>query len=258
MALYVSETGPATAPTIVMVPGGGTGGWFWTPQIERLADYHLLAPDMPEQGRSLGEKPFSVVDAAQRLAELIGSRGHGGRAHVVGISLGAQTVVQLLATCPEVVDHALVSSANVRGLPGAGLLKPYFKLMMPLRAVPWMLRLGMKNSGVPRQFYDDVLREAQEMTLDSLTHVTMESLNFRVPAGLVKVKSPVLVVAGEKEPGLMRASARDLAAAIPGAQGRLVKKGIHAWNLQYPDLFTQTLRAWIEGRPLPEGLVRWS
>ena len=94
-----------------------------------------------------------------------------------------------------------MSSANVRGLPGAGLLKPYFKLMMPLRAVPWMIRLGMKSNGVPMRFYDDVLREAQEMTLDSLTHVTLESLNFRLPAGLDQVKCPVLVVAGEKEPG---------------------------------------------------------
>jgi pimeloyl-ACP methyl ester carboxylesterase len=258
MALYVRETGPVSAPTILLVPGGGTGSWFWTPQIERLADYHLLVPDMPEQGRSVAEGPFTIVDGAQRLAELIRNRAHGERAHVAGISLGAQTLVQLLATAPELVEHAVISSANVRGLPGARWMKPYFRLMMPLRAVPWLVRLGMRNSGVPMQFYDDVLREAQETTLASLTHVTMESLDFRIPVGLDKVQCPVLVVAGEKEPGLMRASARDLVAAIPGAQGRLVKKGIHAWNLQYPDLFSRALRAWIEGRPLPEGLVSWN
>jgi pimeloyl-ACP methyl ester carboxylesterase len=258
MALYVRETGPVSAPTIVLVPGGGIGGWFWTPQIERLPEYHLLVPDMPEQGRSLSEGPFTVADGAERLAGLIRCRAHGGRAHLAGISLGAQTVVRVLATTPELVDHALVSSANVRGLPGARWLKPYFRTMMPFRAVPWLVRLGMRSSGVPMQFYEDVLREAQETTLDSLTHVTMASLDFRIPAGLDRVRCPVLVVAGDKEPGLMRASARELAAAIPGAQGRLVKKGIHAWNLQYPDLFTTVLRAWITDQPLPEGLIAWN
>jgi pimeloyl-ACP methyl ester carboxylesterase len=255
MALYVRESGPVDAPTIVMLPGGGTGGWFWEPQIERLGDYHLLVPDLPEQGQSMAEKPFTLPDAARRVADLIHERARGGHAHCVGLSLGAQTLLQLLATEPALLDSALVSGANVRGLPGSSLLRPYFRMFMPFRAVPWLLRWSMQSGGIPQRFYPDVLAEAQATTLDAITHVTLESVSFRLPPGLAQVQARVLITVGQREYGLIKNSARDLTQAIPCAQGRMVPKGIHAWNMQYPDLFVRTLRAWMEFRSLPAELL---
>jgi pimeloyl-ACP methyl ester carboxylesterase len=256
MALYVREVGPTDAATILLIPGGGTGGWFWEPQAERLSGaYHVLIPDLPEQGQSIEEGPFTISDAADRMAGLIRDRAHGGRAHVAGLSLGAQVIVQMLVTCPDLIIRALISGANVRGLPGAWLLKPYFRLMMPFRAVPLLLRLSMKSGGIPDRYYPHVLREAREMTLDALTHITLESLNFRLPDGLEHTRVPVLILVGQREPGAIRASQKDLCAAIPSAECRVVPRGIHAWNMQFPDLFTETLRAWIENRPLPAELL---
>jgi pimeloyl-ACP methyl ester carboxylesterase len=60
MALYIQESGPATAPTVVFLHGGGGAGWMWQPQIEQLGDYHCLVPDLPEQGQSVNEKPFTI------------------------------------------------------------------------------------------------------------------------------------------------------------------------------------------------------
>ncbi len=37
---------------------------------------------------------------------------------------------------------------------------------------------------------------------------------------------------------------------LPGARGALVPGAGHFWNLEFADLFTQTLRAWIEDKPL--------
>ena len=127
MSLFVRESGPVSAPTIVFLHGGGVSGWSWQPQIEAFPDYHLLVPDLPEHGRSLAEAPFTIPDAAERVANLIRDRGHGGRAHVIGLSLGAQIAIQLLAAAPEIVDHALLSGALVRGLPGASLVRPYHR-----------------------------------------------------------------------------------------------------------------------------------
>ena len=114
MSLYVRESGPANAPTVVFLHGGGVSGWMWRPQVERLADYHCLVPDLPEHGRSSHVKPLTMPGCAEALISLIRERAHGGRAHVVGLSLGAQILVYLLATTPEVIDRAVVSSALVR------------------------------------------------------------------------------------------------------------------------------------------------
>jgi len=52
MSLYVREAGPAGAPTIIFLHGGGLSSAMWQPQLERLHYYHCLAPDLPEQGKS--------------------------------------------------------------------------------------------------------------------------------------------------------------------------------------------------------------
>jgi pimeloyl-ACP methyl ester carboxylesterase len=52
MELYVEEYGPHAAPTIVFLNGGGGANWMWQPQIDRLADYLCLAPDLPGHGKS--------------------------------------------------------------------------------------------------------------------------------------------------------------------------------------------------------------
>jgi len=253
--LYLYESGPAIAPTIVLLHGGGVGEWSWKPQIEALADYHLLVPDLPEQGRSLAERPFTLPDAAARVADLIRERGHGGRAHVVGLSLGAQTIVQLLATAPEVVDHAMLSGALVRGLPGASLVRPTIAAYMPFRNIPALVRANMWSAGIPPAYYEQVAEETRRLTVDSMTHVLVANMTFRLPAGLARVTSPVLVTVGEREYGMMRRSARDIAAAIPGARACLVKGAIHNWSLQKPGLFTATIRAWINDQPPPGELI---
>src|SRR5690349_16174275 len=119
MTLFVHEVGPEGAPAVVFLHGGGVAGWIWRPQIAALsADHRCLVPDLPEHGKSRAEGPFSIEDAAARVADLIRARTPSGRAHVVGLSLGAQIIVALLSLAPEVVDHALCTGTNVRPLLG--------------------------------------------------------------------------------------------------------------------------------------------
>jgi pimeloyl-ACP methyl ester carboxylesterase len=140
---------PVSAPTIVLLHGGGVSGWSWQPQIEAFPDYHLLVPDLPEHGRRVAEAPFTFPDAAERVATLIKDRGHSGRAHAIGLSLGAQTAIQLLAVAPGVVDRALLSGAPVSGLPGANLVRTTIAAYMPFRNIPAFVRANMRFSAIP-------------------------------------------------------------------------------------------------------------
>jgi pimeloyl-ACP methyl ester carboxylesterase len=270
MTLYVEEHGPSDAPTITFLHGGGGGGWMWRPQVEALSsDYHLLVPDLPEHGRSAGERPFTIAGATGLVAEMIRSRAHGGHATVVGLSEGAQITVQLLATAPEAVDHAIVSSALVRPMPGAWMMTPkVIKWSYKLSAEPfknneWWMRTNMHYAaGVPDAYVDDFRRTFKEITVESFTDVIVENQRFRLPEGLDRVTAPTLVVCGRGEYAVMRRSCADVAAAIPGAKAFAVtharKMSVaedHNWNMTDPDLFTQMVRAWIEGRELPKSLV---
>jgi pimeloyl-ACP methyl ester carboxylesterase len=268
MTLYIQETGPADAPTIVFLHGGGGAGWMWQPQVEQLTEFHCLVPDLPEHGQSLSEKPFNIQASARLVADLIRTRAHGGKAFVVGFSEGAQITVELLSQSPELVERAIISSALVRPIPGTGMLTPglvrfsYRWSVTPFKNNDWWIRLNMKYAaGVPEKFYPQFRQTFQSLTEDGFIHVMLENQRFRIPAGLERVQTPTLIVCGKNEYSAMRQSARDLARAIPGGAAYEVlhakKMSLaeeHSWNMTAPDLFTQMVRAWFTGQPLPDEL----
>jgi len=268
MSIFIQESGPLTAPTIVFLHGGGGAGWMWQPQVEALSDYHCLVPDLPEQGQSVDEKPFTIQGSAERIAELIRTRAHDGKARVVGLSEGAQITVALLALAPELVERAVVSSALVRPIPGASLMTPqlialsYRWTMPPFKNIEWWVRLNMKYAaGVPDKYYPQFSQTFRELTESGFTNLMVENQRFRLPQGLERVNVPTLVVVGKREYAAMRQSAHDLANAMPGAQAfevnhtrKMSLAEEHNWNLSTPNSFTQTIRSWINDQPLPSAL----
>ena len=268
MALHVEESGPADASSIVFLHGGGGAGWMWRPQVEMLKDFHCLVPDLPEQGQSVDEGPFTIAGSAERVADLIRARAHGGRAHVVGLSEGAQITVALLAGTPDVVDHAIVSSALVRPVRGAALIRPglirwsYRLSVAPFKGVDWWTHLNMRRAaGVPDEFFPQFRRTYRELTESGFTNLMVENQRFRLPSGLDRVTVPTLIVVGSREYAVMRESARDLAAAIPGARAYMVvhtrRMSVaeeHNWNLTDPDQFSGMVRAWSTGQALSSTL----
>ncbi len=117
MDLFVRESGPVGAPAIVFLHGAYTSGWSWEPVVERMQQYRCLVPDLPHYGKSFEQGPFEMGRAAAAVAELIRSRVDTGRAHVVGLSLGAQVGVQLLATEPKLVDRAVLCGTAINRVP---------------------------------------------------------------------------------------------------------------------------------------------
>jgi pimeloyl-ACP methyl ester carboxylesterase len=206
--------------------------------------------------------------AVDLVVELILTRAHDKRAHVVGLSEGAQVVVALLSRHPEIVDHAMISSAILRPLPGSnlytsGLIKLMYRwFMKPLKNNDWWIRLNMHYSaGITDEYYQEFKRSFQSTTEDGLTNMMLANLSFRLPPGLEQVKNPVLVATGSKEYSQMKESARDLLKVLPNAKGISVDLGSkatlaqeHNWALSAPDLFSQTVAAFIEDRELPSEL----
>jgi pimeloyl-ACP methyl ester carboxylesterase len=256
--LYVRESGPTTAPTVVFLHGGGASGWTWLPALERLPEYHTLVPDLPEQGQSRGTAPLTIASAAAEVAELVRSRAHGERAHVVGLSLGAQTGVELLATAPEVVERAFLTGALVRPVMGLGvilpLLGPTAKLYWPIRNWGPLVGANRVSFGIPAAYSREFAEDTRILTAGGFVRMMRENLGYRLPEGIRRAEVPTLVAVGEREYGLMRASARELVGALPRGEGRVVAGQRHNWPLESPDLFARALRAWLEGEPLPSEL----
>lgn len=201
-------------------------------------------------------KPLTLPTAAAQVGELIRTHAHGGRAHVVGLSLGAQTTIELLSQSPELIDHAVASGPLMRPLPGIGAANLMAKMYWPFRNMTWLVKWNMQGLGVPVEYFEEFRRDTAALTLDGFVRMTLANGRNRVPPHLQVVTVPTLLLVGEKELKIMHASVRDLLTAMPSAQGYVVAGAIHNWSLQLPDLFTQTVRAWITDRALPKDLKR--
>ena len=184
---------------------------------------------------------------AARIADLIRDRGHDGRAHVIGLSLGAQTAIQLLAATPHLVDHALLSGALVPRAAGREPGPAHDRRVYAVSQHPGLGPGQHAELGHPRGLLSTIRRGHRAATVDTLTHTLVANMTFRLPPGLDRVKAAVLVTVGSSEYGIdVRLSARCLA-AIPGAtvmwSGRAAQLAAGgSW------LFNWTARAWIEPR----------
>jgi pimeloyl-ACP methyl ester carboxylesterase len=147
--------GPPGAPAIVFVHGTRLTRGMWAAQMRHLSDtYRVVAVDLPGHGASADE-PFSLDAAADRLAEVIESAA-GGRAVVVGLSLGGYVAMHLAAARPDLVRGLVLSGATA---------EPVSWRSLPYRGLAWALdhvgdrRLDQVNGWFFRSRFPPVIAE---------------------------------------------------------------------------------------------------
>lgn len=258
MGLYTKETGKNNDETIIFIHGEGTAGWIWDKQVEAFKDYHCIVPDLPGHGKSAGVKPFTIPSAADMIIDIIKNKAKNGKAHFVGISLGAQIVVQILKTAPQVVSHALISGTLVRNLEPTEsflkLLNYLIKVYLPDKNKTIRIMSYVRSYNMPKDLRGKFKESTYVIGPDSLEEIIKENMLFRMPDGLEKVNTMVLVMTGEKDYRIIKESARDLLNVLPNSRGAMAIKVGHLWNIENPEIFNKTLRAWITNSKLPDNL----
>lgn len=250
--MYVKEQGNKQGEILVFIHGGGISGWMCDKQMEHFNDYYCLVPDLPEHGKSINEGPISIKGCANLIVDLIEKKSNGRKVNIVGHSLGAKIVLELLNTRPEIVHRAVVASALCRDMP---LMKfshklSIYKLTTAMLKVNWILDFQVKQFEVPDKISADSLKkDFQSMTPSILYRIYDEVYqNLVIPAGLQNMNVPTLVVAGEREPKAMKESVKDLVQSIPKSKGVLLIKGQHTYPWVLYDDFNKIIRAWINNK----------
>lgn len=246
MTLYFEEFGPIEAPLLVFIHGGGVGGWMWEEQVKFFHDYHCLVPTLPEHGIQKGDIQFSIRESAKQLNDLIVEKANGQKINVVGFSLGAQIVVEMLSLQPTLIDKAMINSALTRPiiLP-KHFVKSMVKLTYPLIQYKTFAKMQAKTLFIPSHLFNRYYEESCVMTPDSLIRIMQENMNFKIPEAFSKVKSKMLVTVGEKERGFMKKSAHDLAVCNENCHKIVWQDVGHGISLKEPSLFNATLLKWL-------------
>lgn len=254
--LFYRSLNETSNQSILFIHGAFTDGHDWDLVVPHLAEYHLIIPDLPGHGQSKEFRPFSVNDAVDRLARLIILTALGGRAHVVGHSLGAKIGIALASARPDIVKDVVVSGFEVYP-PNA--LTPYLPYVVwaeqrvenaiPRPLIRWLMdgtdvrrsNISTSTLALCRDITSPMQETVWPLPWSARTLVIAAGKGGIVPSADHPHDAKKLAKIGREK--------NEATIAVTHPRMR------HPWNRQEPGLFAETVKAWIERQEYPDGFV---
>jgi pimeloyl-ACP methyl ester carboxylesterase len=237
--------------TIVLIHGAFTNSADWK-QIASDLDqsFHVLTPDLPGHGDA-AETSFTMDKAANTIHTLIQSSATGGKAHVVGHSLGAQVAIRLAEKYPNAIRTQIVSG---------------FEIYPSLPSTPWLSRTLWAINRVENLVPRPAIRWLMDGAPIGRSYPTMKACREIAEAMNTATwpapwPAPTLIVAAGRG-GVIPSYDHPEDARRLASIGRELNDNTlavvhpqmrHPWHQQNPDLFVSMIRAWIGGFQVPAG-----
>jgi len=227
---------------------------YWKPQSVVLKDrFRVLMYDARAQGKSdLGEGKLSLEGHAEDFSELL-KHLRVEKAHLIGLSHGANVALAYAAHSPEGVERLVLCSAATRQTCRAKLiLKSWLNVLKnsDLETLAWV--------SLPVAFGENFLKQ-KEKILDNLikamvkrNHKTaliahFEAMTVYPPLSQIaqNVRSPVLVLSGSDDLLVNESDAKQLAIICGGRHNHLIGIG-HSIPAEVPEVFTKTVLQFLD------------
>jgi pimeloyl-ACP methyl ester carboxylesterase len=240
---------------VVLVHGLRTSRTMWRAQVEALQAYgcDVVAVDLPGHGARRGER-FTLDGAVDAVAG--GVDAVGGRALVVGLSLGGYVAIAHAARRPEQVAGLVAASCSTRPL--VALVDGWALMARGIARLP-DAGAGLNQGMVDRVLTAEAARDvgAGGFALDVVDDVLRELRAATPVADLARVPAPVWLVNGRydhfrgEERRFLRACRDGRLVVVPGAT--------HLVSLTAPVGFTRALLdavGRVAGSPVGPGAGR--
>ena len=249
-AVTYDVDGPVDGVPIVFLHGTRLTRTMWRPQMNDLRDtYRVIAVDLPGHGALAGD-PFTVLGAADEVARVIDETA-GGRAVVVGLSLGGYVAMELAARRPDLVRGLVLSGAS---------REPAGRLAVPYLALAWVMdrfngrRLDALNAWFFRTRFapaiaDPIIAGGFWSTggAEALRAIVGEQFAPRLAA----YPGRTLFVNGDRDL-FFRLAEKGFARAARDPRRVRLRGATHLANLDRPSAFNHAVRRFVESLPEPD------
>ncbi|KAM0328663.1 hypothetical protein ACHAQA_005075 [Verticillium albo-atrum] len=251
------------ASTIILLHGGISCHLEYAEVVPLLSGYHLLLPDLPGHSTSRHIALVSLEDSADHVADLIRAEAHDSKAHVVGLSFGGFVAQTLAIRHPSLVASLFVTGAE----PFRGFRLSISQYPSVIHAFTWLL-LGLPDvlywryaAWVGLRRHEELLVEMRRNCQREMMRPEFESIARHTLEDVSKIQARTLMVAAGKQDDVegSKLAGEALGSRMVDGQRRddgsravVVRDALHAWDLQFPELFARGVLAWVEMEPLPE------
>lgn len=235
--------GPIDAPAIVFVHGTRLTRAAWAAQMEALSDtYRVVALDLPGHG-VLADRDFTVAGAADDVGRVV-AEAAGGKAVIVGLSLGGYVAMELASRNPDRVRGLVLSGATQ---------EPVGVRATPYRALAWLMErfegpgLDALNAWFFRARFPAPIAEpiiAAGFYSAGGAAALRDIIGQRFAPRLAAYDGPVLILNGDLDV-LFRLGAGRFARAARDARRVRLGGATHLANLDRPEAFNEAVRRFM-------------
>lgn len=222
---------PATAP-VVLVHGFGASSFSWRRVVERLPEHRTVALDLRGFGyteRPPGIAPYTREGQVELIRAVLDRLGIE-RAHLVGHSYGGAVSMAFAARYPQRLRSlTLIDAAHPeyprRRRTRLASARPLVDLYVRAWALrPWLVRRALEasvadDSVVTRPLVEEYLRrlrvEGASRAYYGVTAPTPDAAAEEGAVDLSAIRTPTLVVWGEKDRLIPVERGREASAALP-------------------------------------------
>ena len=227
---------------VAFVHGARASHTMWRPQLDAVHDTGrpALAIDLPGHGARMAE-PFTIIGSLDAMDDAV--RGLGGRAVVVGLSLGGYLGIAYAARHPDRVAGLVASGCStVPDQPLTGAWR---------RAAQLVERLPDRGARLNQVLVDRMLPPSGAaavaeggFALDVMVDLLAEMRTLRTLEDLAAIRCPVWIVNGQWDH--FRTQERTFVRACPTARLVTVRGASHLVNLVRPVGFNRVLLAALD------------
>ncbi|TLD21768.1 Alpha/Beta hydrolase protein [Venturia nashicola] len=249
-----SPPSPSKQLPIIFLHGLETSSLEYTHVVPFLSDeYELYLVDLPGHSGSK-DIPFTLSNAIDGLAHLIKTNISGGKAHVVGLSLGGFVALSLAKQHPDLcVSVFCTGCAPPTGVRKWIMDRPWLLANFQLGINKWLPiseNMFWKPIGVaPFPELREVMRGNSSCELLVAGYSACSCVLMGDLEGIGDVR--VALIAGGRRDNVEGTREAGRVLRRLGGRAFVVREAVHLWDLQFPELFAAGVRAWVEGRELP-------
>lgn len=238
-------------PPVVLIHGAGGNHLYWPPQIRRLHEQRIFAPDLPGHGKSGGLGCHTVDDYTDALAEFIEAL-QLNRVVLIGHSMGGAIALLMAVRKPKrVLGLGLVGTgARLRVTPA--LLQGTAHASSFPAAVRMISELSFARHTSPR-LKELAAQRMAEVRPDVLHGDFLACNGFDVTAELSKISMPALILCGDADKMTPPKNSEFLQEHIAGARLEIIPNAGHMLMLEQPDQVADLLTGFINSVPYQPG-----
>lgn len=267
LRVHYRDQGPRDAPTLVLVHGFSASLHAWEPWVQRLSgDYRIVSLDLPGHGLTRAPDDYAPsTDNSVAVVDQLATRLDLPPFVLGGNSMGGGVAWNYALAHPDRLRGLVLVDAA--GWPDPDRKSEGSPVVFKLLGNPvgrWFLRNAdpglFAEKGLKQAYLDEGLVTPELVTRyvelarapghrAILTGGRGGPQRPVTPDTFKAIHTPTLVMTGEQDALIPAASARGLAAAIPGAK-LIAYPGVgHVPMEQIPDRSAADLRAWLATLP---------